>query len=136
MIGTLTANMSAFFDSVTGRVANLLPDHALVVDVTDRPFSVTSAKPVASVTIIENDTEKTQAQTASVVFLDGRDNSLHTPDGSGGWVVTTYGFDEPFLRPMTLCFSPLNARMYFVRADQTVLRVNLSTTGTRSTFNV
>lgn len=136
MLTTLTASVSAFFSAITSRVSGLLPHHVLVVDVTDRPFSVVSAKPVAFLNIVEDDTELTTAQMAVAPVLDGRDNMLHTPDGSGGWTTTLYAFDKPFLRPMSLCYSPVNARMYFVREDHTVLRVNLSLTATRSLFNV
>lgn len=136
MLSTLTTTMATFFTAITSRVSGLLPHHTVVVDVANKPFSVVPTKPVALCNIVEDATELVAAQATTAVFLDGRDNTLHTPDGAGGWTTTPYGFDTVLLRPMTLCFSPLNARLYFVRADHTVLRVNLTPSDPRPTFNV
>lgn len=105
--------MDRFFAIVQTKKTQLPNTGVLVVDDPNTPFSVTNAEPMAVLAVAETDADIANYQSQNLSrFIDARDNLLYELSGTGYTTRPYYG-EEPFFRPMTLCFSPTKSRLYY-----------------------
>jgi len=117
--------LARFFSTVKAKKDEVPIGGVLFVNDPSVPFSVTGGEPMAMLPVAEKYVELANLKTQRYErIFDARTNLLHEYDGVSYTSRPYYG-EDAFLRPMTLCFSPPNGRLYYVDDGVRMYRINI-----------